>query len=148
MNLFPFIQLYTDAIYSTGRKSIDAIVIGLLLGIIFLMQITPFASNTENAAGAVLVTAIVINLGFVVISALKGKIITACFGVFIPILAQVGAIRIAEPTSPWARKFYKKHGRNIKKSKKRYARYEKQWRPIKERVWDIIGGKTGRRVHK
>lgn len=131
-----------------GRKSVDAVVIGLIFGILFLLQITPLSSNTEDFRGILLVMAVTVNLIFVLITAMKGKMYFATFGVFVPFLAQFGAIRLAEPTSAWAHTFYTDKPDKLKKSIKRYDRYRKRWWPIKERLWDIIGGKPEHFIKK
>lgn len=127
-----------------GRKSVDAVVIGLLLGVLFLLHVAPFASAFENATGYLIFLTLIINLFFVIVAALKGKFTLATFGVFIPFIAEIGALRLAEPDSIWARKFYVTKQKKQRRSVKRYARYEARWRPRKEWFWDLIGGKTGR----
>lgn len=127
-----------------GRKSVDAVVLAVAFGFLFLLRATPFNAD-QKQGGWVVVLAIVFNLSFALIAALKGKIFLALFGVFMPIVAMVGAFRLAEPSSVWAHKFYgaptsKKNLRSIK----RYDKYEKTWRIRKEKAWDLIGGKTGR----
>lgn len=126
-----------------GRKSVDAVVLGFTFGLLFLMQITPFGT-TANESSALIFVAVAINLPIVLIAALKGKIYFAIFGVFIPILSLIGAIRLAEPNSAWARRFYSPKSRKQTKSKQRYLAYDKKWKRRKERAWDIIGGKIGR----
>ncbi|MFA6002125.1 MAG: hypothetical protein WC828_08470 [Thermoleophilia bacterium] len=126
-----------------GRKSIDAIILGLALGSLLLLQFTPFDTKF-NEAGWTIAATVAINLPVVIISALKGKFYYAVFGVFIPTLALIGAIRLAKPDSVWARRFYKPDGKKIGRSKLRHERYEHRWRTRKERAWDFIGGKTGR----
>ena len=127
-----------------GRKSVDAVVLGAAFGLLFLLHATPFADNSEELSKWTLAIAQLINLTFVLIAALKGKVFLATFGVFIPAIAMLGAFRLAEPTSIWAKHFYKEKSKKLARSKKRYAKYEKVWRVRKERAWDIIGGKTGR----
>lgn len=127
-----------------GRKSVDAVVLGAAFGLLFLLHATPLSGDPGNISRWVLTIIQLVNLSFVLISALKGKIFLAIFGVFIPFLAMIGAFRLAEPNSIWAKKFYKPNTRKYKKTTKRYARYEKIWRTRKEKLWDIIGGKTGR----
>lgn len=133
-----------------GRKSVDAVVMGGAFGLLFLIQAAPF-----NSADIVPRTALTIiqicNLFFVIVTALKGKLFTAIFGVFVPFLALVGAIRLAEPKSVWSRLFYGPERRilkvyspksqKMKRSVARYQQYEKIWKPRKERLWDIFGGK-------
>lgn len=126
-----------------GRKSVDAVVLGMAFGSIFLLQVTPFGT-TADESGWLIVGAVAINLPLVLISAFKGKIFLAIFGVFIPTLSLVGAIRLAEPDSLWARRLYGSEGKKMAKSKTRYDGYNKKWRSRKERAWDLIGGKPGR----
>lgn len=126
-----------------GRKSIDAVVLGLAFGSLFLLHITPLGTD-DNTTGWYLALTISINLLFVLVAAIKGKIYLAIFGVFIPILSIVGAIRLAEPGSLWAKNLYGKKPKKLDRSRKRYVHYELRYRHIKERAWDIIGGKPGR----
>ncbi len=126
-----------------GRKSVDAVVLAAAFGLLFLLQINPLSTESSDG-GWILFTTICINLLFALVAALKGKIYLAIFGVFIPAISQVGAIRLAEPSSVWARKYYRPTGKKMKRSVKRYERYERRWRHRKERAWDIIGGKPGR----
>ncbi|MHB1361647.1 MAG: hypothetical protein ACYCW5_03490 [Thermoleophilia bacterium] len=126
-----------------GRKSIDAIIIGLALGGLFLLQTTPFGTNL-NEAGWVIAGNVAINLPIVIIAALKGRIYIAVFGVFIPTLALFGAVRLAKPDSAWARRFYKSKPKKTERSQQRQEKFENKWQTRKERAWDFIGGKTGR----
>ena len=125
-----------------GRSSVDAIVISTVLGVILLEQTAPFATEGETSWG--LFTSIAITCVFVFITALKGKLLTAAFGVFLPFLAVVGAVRLAKPQSLWARKRYRPGSRKLRRSEARYARYAEKWGPRKERFWDLIGGAPGR----
>jgi lysyl-tRNA synthetase class 2 len=123
-----------------GRKSVDAVVIAALLSGLLLMGVTPL-SGLEDVFGVALTLAVVINLFFVIIAGLKGKLYLTIFGLFVPAVAMIGAIRLAEPTSIWAHRYYKRGGKKMKRSLKRYQHYEEVWSPRKHKVWDIIGGK-------
>lgn len=138
---------HLDDVYweKEGRKSVDAVVIAVLLGILFLLHTAPFGQSDDVPREALTII-LLINLTFVVVAGLKGKFFVATFGVFIPLLAMVGAIRLAEPGSLWAHKFYNQSSSKLKKSKERYAIYEQYLRPKKERFWDLIGGKIGRQL--
>ena len=46
------------------------------------------------------------------ITLLKGKVWTGLFGLFMPLLFIVGAIRLARPGSPWARWRYRERRRS------------------------------------
>ncbi|TAH33450.1 hypothetical protein EYC59_04950 [Candidatus Saccharibacteria bacterium] len=126
-----------------GRKSIDAIVIATLLGVLFLLHTTPFGSTSDMTGAALTVTGAV-NLIFVLVAAIKGKLFLAVFGVFVPLLAFVGALRLAEPGSIWAHRWYAPGSKNMRRAQARYQKYEAFWRPRKERLWDFLGGKPGR----
>jgi lysyl-tRNA synthetase class 2 len=124
-----------------GRKSIDAVIVGTIFGIIFLLGITPLGT-TEDLASWALAGVIVFNLVFVVTAALKGKIYMSIFGLFIPLLAMTASIRLAEPWSIWARRYYKPDSNKLKRSEKRYKHYEQVWRPRKAKLHDLLGGKV------
>lgn len=135
---------HLDDVYweKEGRKSVDAVIIGSIFGLLFLLHTTPFGGHSPGLPLKILTLIILIDLFFVIIAALKGKFYLAIFGVFISVLSVTGAIRLAEPNSIWARRYYDENGQKIKKSIARYKAYEKKWRPRKEKLWDIIGGKT------
>ncbi|MBP7806915.1 hypothetical protein KA047_00270 [Candidatus Saccharibacteria bacterium] len=127
-----------------GRKSIDAIILALLFGGLFLLRVTPFGLEPYDT-GWWIVWAVVVDVLFAVVAALKGKVYMAVFGIFIPFLAVVAALRLAEPDSIWSRYAYKKRWqKKHAKSIHRYERYEQTWRIRKEKAWDLIGGKPGR----
>ncbi len=130
-----------------GRKSIDAVVIATLLGVLFLLHTTPFGSTSDMTGAALTITGVV-NLVFVLAAALKGKLFLAVFGVFVPPLAVVGTLRLAEPGSLWAHRWYHPGSRELRRAEARYARYDAFWQPRKERLWDIVGGKPGRPDHR
>lgn len=128
-----------------GRKSVDAVVLGIMFGAIFLLHMTPFGADS-NASAELITLAILINLPIVIVAALKGKVFMAIFGVFIPMVSLAGAIRLAEPDSVWAKKFYSSSSKKMIRAKERYNIYQNYFRPVKEKAWDMIGGKTGRPV--
>ena len=126
-----------------GRKSVDAVVLAVVLGAIFLLHAAPLGQGGDGPRW-LLTVVLAIHLCFVLACALKGKLYFALFGFFNPIVAWIGAFRLAEPGSVWARRRYPPAGHKMQRSEERYARYEERWRPRKERAWDLIGGKTGR----
>ena len=50
---------------------------------------------------------VAVNFLFALIALTKGKARIAVIGVFVPFVALFGAIRLARPDSPWARRFYR-----------------------------------------
>lgn len=123
-----------------GRSSIDAVVIALVLGVLLMIGVSPIGTE-KNASGYYLLITVLLNLPLIIITGLKGKIIVAIFGVFVPFVALVGSIRLAKPNSPWARYLYKGNPKKLKKSTKRHAKYDRTWLKYKNKMWDFIGGK-------
>ena len=74
---------------------VTAIVI-LLLG---LVATAPFGAERGNETPAQFWFAIGLNVVFVVVTFLKGKLKLALAGVVFPLLAMVGSVRLAKPSS-------------------------------------------------
>lgn len=138
--LFYLKDVYWD---TDGRKSIDAVVMAVTLGCLFLLHTTPLGKSDigERPVLFVLTAVQLVNMIPVLICAFKGKLTLAMLGVFIPILAWIGAVRLAEPTSVWARLYSKK---KLHRTQKRYAHYDEVWRPRRTAILDFIGGKPSR----
>ena len=77
----------------------------------------------------------------VLLCLLKGKIWTGVIGVFVPILAIVGAIRLARLNSPWARRRYRKHPKKLARAERREARLDARWLAWRDAFFDLIAGK-------
>jgi len=84
------------------------------------------------------VAVLLVNFALVAVTALKGKYPTALLGLFIGPVAWVAAVRLARPTSPWARWRYgpKKRAR----AQRRAAAFDDRWAPIRRHWDDFIGG--------
>jgi hypothetical protein len=115
--------LYLDDVYwsTAGRKSVDIVVYAAGFGALLLVASDPFASETGSGRRA-FAWDIALNLVFALISAVKGKAYTAICGVLVPFLALIGAIRLAKPDSPWARRFYRPDGREMRRAQQRAAK--------------------------
>jgi hypothetical protein len=102
-----------------GRQSIDAIVVTFcllsltLLGLSFwidlLQAVLVFLGVggerlSDGESTAVLVPLQVAGVCLAAACFLKGKTFTGILGLFIPLVALVGAVRRAQPGSPWARR--------------------------------------------
>ena len=131
--------LHLDDVYwsAQGRQSVDAIfcllvIVGILIG------------GADFITGAIgtsawwsSIAALMITLGFSVVALLKGKTMTGIIGVFFPLAGVIGAIRLAKPTSWWARRRYGPASKKTGKSARRFgADYERRW----NRVRDLVGG--------
>ncbi len=66
-----------------------------------------------------------------------GELTVAMVGLFLPFVALVGALRLAKPTSAWARRRYQPESSRLRRSEVRFgAAYQRRW----QRVHDLIGG--------
>ena len=74
------------------------------------------------------------------ICAAKGKLGTAVAGLAVPLIAYVGALRIARPSSPWAKRAYVKHPKRMEKSEKREKEFDSRWRTKVSKFQDFVAG--------
>jgi hypothetical protein len=120
-----------------GRRSVDAVLIALIIGALMLVGFSPFSDDASNGQLAASVT-LVINLTFVLMSALKGRTVLAVLGLFVPLVALVAACRTGRPHSPWARRFYRAGSRRATRAEHRFpAGKRHRWDPIV----DLFAGK-------
>jgi hypothetical protein len=116
-----------------GRQSIDAAIItGALLAIALLglqfwidlyeaglVLLGVGGTHLEGRETAlVLVPVQVAGLLFTGACFLKGKLLTGIVGLFTPAVALIGALRLAKPGSPWARRY---DGGKLDRSRRRFA---------------------------
>ena len=127
-----------------GRLSVDAVIVAACAGLLFVLGFNPIAdlSGTSGAQIAVIVPLIVlVDFAPCVICFFKGKLWTGFFGLFIPFVAIVGAVRIARPGSPWARRRYPNKPRKLAKSQRREDHVDRTWRAWREAFFDLLAGK-------
>jgi hypothetical protein len=74
----------------------------------------------------------------VAITALKGKYPTALIGLFISPVGWLAAVRLARPTSPWARRRYAPT--KLAHAQRRAAEFDDRWAPVRRHWDDFIGG--------
>lgn len=139
--------LHLDDVYWTeaGRKSVEMVVLTAALVGLVLAGFSPFGVNDLDdeelqGRGTVLST-VATNFLFSLIALTKGKVRLAVFGVIIPFIALVGAVRLARPGSPWAKRFYHRRPRARAKSGLRAYRHDRRWAGLSRRFQDWIGGK-------
>jgi hypothetical protein len=119
-----------------GRISLDAVVVAALLGGMIVLGLAPFdLSNQEGSIGS-LVVAVLIDVAFAALAIFKGKPLLGLIGVFLPPFSLVGAVRLASPNSPWARRRYPPESKKLERSRARWERLRKrrQW------LGNAIGG--------
>jgi len=144
---FALILRLQDVYWTTeGRLSVDAVIVAVCAGMRLVLGIYPLgnlstASLTGAQAAAVIAVSIVVDACFAVVCLVKGKLWTGFFGLFIPLLGTVGAIRIARPGSPWAHKRYVGKPKKLAKAQRREDRTNATWRAWREAFFDLIAGR-------
>lgn len=137
--------LHLEDVYweEEGRLSVDAVFV--LAGVMLLLLIagSPLgvkldAEETQFRFGAVILIAV--NLTMAAICAAKGKLGTALAGLAVPFLAYVGAIRLARPDSPWAKRSYSSRPERLERSKNREVEFDARWRSKVTRFQDFVAG--------
>jgi hypothetical protein len=119
-----------------GRSSVDAVVIAFAFAALVLLGTRPFGfDDVGSVLGTVAV--VVTILALVLVSAAKGRAFLAVVGVFIPVFAAVGAVRLARPSSIWARRFY--DARKLERAKARHASSRRLER-LGTRFSDLVAG--------
>ncbi|MGW0880944.1 hypothetical protein [Streptomyces sp. NPDC002671] len=139
--------LHLHDVYWTeeGRKSVEVVVLTAALVGLLLAGFSPFGVNDlsqeELQSRGTVISNIAVNFLFSVIALSKGKARLAVFGVVVPLVALVGAVRLARPGSPWARRFYDNRPRARAKAALRAYRHDRRWARPRRALQDWIGGK-------
>jgi hypothetical protein len=132
--------LYLDDVYWSpeGRKSIDAVFVAIAITALMVLGIAPFdLRSVQHDILAVVALILFVNLAFAVLTMLKGKPVVGILSLFLPSLAIIGSIRLAKPSSPWARRRYPEGSPKLARSQSRFGpEYQERW----NRVRDLIGG--------
>lgn len=122
-----------------GRKSVDAVMVAMVLGALLLLGASPggaSASAYNRSDAAIVVTAVVlVHVLCTVVCLLKGKLVMGLLGFFVPLLAMTGAIRLAKPESFWARRYYRDG-----KAERAAQRFGEEYRARVERRRDLLSG--------
>lgn len=136
-----------------GRVSVDAVFAALAVTGLILLGIEPIglddfleAASQGTADGWVLAIVLTTaSLTLAIVTVLKGKVATGLFGLFFPLLLIVGAVRLARPASPWARRRYHRPGERFEHKLARATRRERRLRgPVSRlttRMSDLIAGR-------
>jgi hypothetical protein len=122
-----------------GRSSFEAVVAAALIGGLIVLGAAPFDLKNQGSSIGTLVLAIVTDVLLASVAILKGKPLVGLIGILVPLVSLVGAIRLASPSSPWARRFYHPSGRKLARAQTRWARIEARRR----RLTDTVAGAPG-----
>ncbi len=133
--------LHLEDVYwrEEGRKSVDAVILAVAVVGLLALGVTPLGVLGGRFTGAQLAVAAGLLL-LVVVSLLKGKVWTGLLGVMLPPLALIGAVRLARPTSPWARWRYYSRPRRLARAERRDERIHQRLVAAKKSVYNALAG--------
>jgi hypothetical protein len=116
-----------------GRSSVDAVIVAAVVAGLILLGVRPLSgSDTSSIVG--IVFAIVVVLGLSLGALLKGRVMLGIIGLVFPPLAFVGVVRLARPTSPWARWRYPADSRRMRRATVRAERRARRYRRWQDRI--------------
>jgi hypothetical protein len=122
-----------------GRTSFDAVVVALVLGGLIILGFAPFDLRNNGSSVRTLVTLTGLNVLFAALAIVKGKRLLGMVGLFFLPASVCGVMRLASPTSPWARRLYDPDGHRMARSRARWTRITARRR----RIADAIAGAPG-----
>ncbi|MFE2296001.1 hypothetical protein [Streptomyces sp. NPDC059452] len=142
--------LHLDDVYWTeeGRQSVEVVVLTASLVVLVLAGFSPLGvddvTDAEQQSRIGVITSYAVNFCFVLIALFKGKTRMAVIGTLVPFVALVGALRLARPTSPWAKRFYRDRHRARSKAVLRAYHHDVRWAGPRRKFQDLIGGAPDR----
>jgi hypothetical protein len=129
--------LHLEDVYwsEEGKKSIDAVMIAAVFGLVLLTGTSPIGveTDTETFGAWFVAAAVLLHVFITVICLLKGKIVMGLVGLPAPTFSYIGAFRLAKPESFWARRFYGE--KKTARAAKRHARYEGRRLALRDRLF-------------
>ncbi|KNB52769.1 hypothetical protein [Streptomyces caatingaensis] len=142
--------LHLDDVYWTeqGRKSVEIVVLTAALVGLVLAGFSPFGVNEltpdELQSRSIVVTNTLVNFLVALFALAKGKPRIALIGTVVPLVALIGAVRLARPGSPWARRFYRNRPRARRRARVRAWRHDARWAAVRNRLHDLVAGAPDR----
>jgi ABC-type multidrug transport system fused ATPase/permease subunit len=131
-------------VYWSQEGQLSVNVVTLAAACVGLAAVGVSPANVKGLAGAAVavrigvIVMLLIHLVLVAVTALKGKYPTALISLFISPVAWLAAVRLARPSSPWARRRYS--GQKLARAQRRAATFDHRWGAVR-RHWDnAIGG--------
>ncbi|WP_062211741.1 hypothetical protein [Streptomyces sp. NBRC 109706] len=144
--------LYMQDVYwsERGRQSVEVVLLTTALGGMLLVGFLPLGvdglSPDDRDDRGNLIGTLLLHFVCALISLVKGKPKLAVLGVLVPVISIVGALRLARPDSPWAKRLYRRRPRARRRAERRARRHDARWAGPTRRLQDLVGGTpTGER---
>ncbi|MFJ8040589.1 hypothetical protein ACIRBX_08815 [Kitasatospora sp. NPDC096147] len=134
--------LHLDDVYwsEQGRKSVDAVIIGILVTGLLLIGYVPLGVVPGEDTRWGLVAVISFNSLASIVALFKGKMWTGLLGIMVPGISWVGAVRLARPSSPWARWRYERRPRRRARALRRERLLHARADRARTWLFDLIAG--------
>ena len=130
--------LHLEDVYwsEEGRKSVDAVMIAAVFGLVLLAGTSPIGIETSDTSAGVwtLTVAVLVHVLITVICLLKGKIVLGLVGLPARFFSYLGAFRLAKPESFWATRFYRRE-KTIARAARRHATYQRRRLALRDRLF-------------
>jgi hypothetical protein len=139
--------LHLDDVYwsEKGRMSVEVVVLTTALVALVLGGFLPFGVNDltpeERQNRGIVAINTAMNFFLALVALGKGKPRVAVLGTVVPLVALFGAIRLARPGSPWAKRFYARRPRARARAGLRAYRHDRRWAGPSRRLQDWLGGR-------
>jgi hypothetical protein len=125
--------LHLEDVYwaEEGRRSVDAVVVAALVAGLLLMGFIPFSTDSGTLT---IVTTVAVVLGTAIVAVMKGKYVLGIAGMLVPIVGLVGAVRLAKPESPWARRRYAPGSAKLVRATRRAERHARRYQRFQDHL--------------
>ena len=136
--------LHLEDVYWSDEGRISVELTGLTVACIgFVMLGTSPLGVDDMTVGELsiritVITGLVINALLIITCLLKGKYRAALISCFVPLVAWFCGIRLARPTSWWARRFYR--GKRMARAVRRAEKFDGHWDSKARWLSDLIAG--------
>ena len=101
-----------------GRASFDAVVCTCAFALLVVVGTRPFGLDEPTSiVGTTIAVSFVAGLAIVCFA--KGRVLLGIVGLFVPVVALAGAVRLGKPSSPWASWRY--DGERLDRARRRFA---------------------------
>lgn len=136
------LHLQDDYWTQEGRTSVEAVALTAMCLLLMLVGLSPLGvDNVDRAEAGARWAGLVVGLGglvSIVVCAMKGKYRLVLLAIFVPVVAIVGAVRLARAGSSWAKKRYSPERQA--KAAARTAAFDRRWDPAFRRLGNLIAG--------
>jgi hypothetical protein len=123
-----------------GRASFDAVVVSVAFAALVVVGTTPFGlDDPASVTGTAVAVGVVLALSGICF--LKGRVLLGVVGLFVPLAGAFGAVRLGNPSSPWAKRRYA--GERLERARERFSTDARAVR-WQRRMGDLIAGAPSR----